>query len=248
MVNGIYTAAAGMVPRINQMDNVADNLANVSTSGYKKSCIFLRELITARYALDHALGAERTEVPEEVWIDFTQGSFENTKNDFDIALNGSGFLRVRDAATGNVYYTRNGHFHLDPNGVLVNERGMALLDDNYNIILIDGGDVEIMGNGNVVVDDEPLTTIGLAEFDANDYHSLRSIGAGLFEKPASVNEVLPNPGTKFLQGYLEDANVEPVRTMVDMIEIYRAFELGQKAIQLQDQTLQRVVTEVGTVR
>ena len=247
MVNGLYVTASGMVPRIAQMDNVSNNLANASTHGYKKSSVFLRELIDARYALDHAMGISPNSSPGEVMIDFSQGTFEKTGNPFDLALNGSGLFRVRDN-TGTVYYTRNGRFHRDPNALLVNNEGMYLLDDRYNVILADGADVVMEGNGSVLVDGENIATIGLAEFAESDYESLEGIGSGLFTKPAAVNEILPNPSTQFYQGFLEDANVDPVRGMVDMIEIFRAFELGQKAIQIQDQTLQRVVTEIGTIR
>jgi flagellar basal-body rod protein FlgG len=248
MVNGLYTATSGMMPRITQMDNVANNLANISTHGYKKSSVFLRELITAASALDHAQGIERTETPEEVWVDYTQGTFDPTGDVFDIALNGSGFLRVRDMTNNAVYYTRDGHFHLDPNGMMVNNQGMALLDDRYNFILVEGDDVEIMGNGEIVVDDESQSRIGLSDFNPADYHSLRHIGYGLFEKPEALNESYASPMTKFLQGHLEDANVDSVKTMVDMIEIFRIYELGQKAVQIQDQTLQHVVNEVGSIK
>lgn len=247
MVNGLYVMASGMVPRIVQMDNVSNNLANVSTHGYKKSSVFLRQLITASRALDHAMGVESRDVPTEVWIDFSQGTFEKTDNTFDVALNGSGFFRVLDTS-GRIYYTRDGRFHRDPNGFLVNNEEMFLLNNLNKIIRIEGNDMVIMGNGDVTVDGENVDTIGLAEFNENDYSSLMGTGAGLFEKPATVNEIPSGTDTQFYQGYLEDANVEPVHTMVDMIEIFREFELGQKAIQIQDQTLQRVVTEVGVLR
>lgn len=247
MVNGIYTATGGMMPRIVQIDNVANNLANVSTHGYKKSSIFLRQLITAQKALDHAMGIEGTDKPEDVWKDFSQGTFDKTENLFDIALNGPGFFRVR-GSDGSMHYTRDGQFHLDHNGVIVNSDGMSLLDNTYNLILVDGDEINIMANGDVYTDGELTTTIGLADFAPGDYQALSDIGHGLFEKPQAVNETFTNPETRFYQGYLEDANVEPVRAMVDMIEIFRAYELGQKAVQIQDQTLQRVVTELGTVR
>ncbi|MFC1692545.1 flagellar hook-basal body protein [Candidatus Latescibacterota bacterium] len=247
MINGLYLSAAGMLPRINQMSNVSNNLANVSTNGYKKSNIFLRQLIDASYALDHAMGIERQQAPEDVRIDFTQGTFEKTNNPFDLALNGSGFLRVRDNA-GEINYTRNGRFYQDPNGFLVTGSGMFLLSDVNNVLRIDGDEVDIMGNGDIVIDGVQTDTIGIAEFDNADYTNLYDIGMGLFKKPAAVNEILPNPDAVLYQGYLEDSNVEPVKTMVDMIELFRAFELGQKAIQIQDQSLQRVVTEVGVIR
>ena len=196
MINGLYLSAAGMLPRINQMSNVSNNLANVSTNGYKKSNIFLRQLIDAGYALDHAMGVERQQAPEDVRIDFTQGTFEKTDNPFDLALNGSGFLRVRDNA-GEINYTRNGRFYLDPNGFLVTGSGMFLLSDANNVLRIDGDEIEIMGNGDIFTDGEQTDTIGIAEFDNADYTNLYEIGMGLFKKPAAVNEILPNPDTIF---------------------------------------------------
>ncbi len=247
MIHGLYQTAAGMVPRMTQMDNVSNNLANVSTNGYKKSSVFLRQLITAQYALDHAMGRERTEVPEDVRVNYTQGTFERTENPFDFALNGSGFFRVRDNA-GTVYYTRDGRFNLDPNGMLVNSQGMQVMDIRNNPIFILGDEVEVQGTGTIVVDGEEQSVLALAEFDEADYPALGNIGSGLFMKPQAVAEIAPNNATQFYQGYLEDANVDPVSTMVDMIELFRSFELGQKAIQIQDQTLQRVVTDVGSLR
>ncbi|MFC1528388.1 flagellar hook-basal body protein [Candidatus Latescibacterota bacterium] len=247
MINGIYVAASGMTPRIVQIDNVANNLANASTNGFKKSNVFLRQLIDAQKSLDRAMGIEPTRISEDVRVDYSQGVLDRTGNTFDIALNGSGFFRVRDNE-GNVYFTRDGRFNLDPNGMLVNGSGMFLLDNFNNFISMDGNEMAIMGNGDVFIDGENRATIGLAELDLNDYPTLQNIGSGLFLKPAAVNEIPSNPVTKVMQGYLEGSNVDQITTMVDMIELFRSFELGQKAIQIQDQTLQRVVTEVGVVR
>ena len=247
MINGIYVAAGGMTPRIVQIDNVANNLANASTHGFKKSGVFLRQLIDAQNSLDRAMGIEPTQVSEDVRVDYSQGTFDNTNNAFDIALNGSGFLQVRDSA-GDVYYSRDGRFHLDQNGFLVNSSGMFLLDNLNNPIIFLGEEMAIIENGDVFVDGVNTTKIGLAEFDRNDYPALQNIGKGLFLKPAAVNEIPSNPDTQVMQGYLEDSNVNQITAMVDMIEVFRAFELGQKSIQIQDQTLQRVVTEVGMVK
>ncbi len=247
MVKGIYTTVNGMIPRVNQERNIANNLANQNTNGYKKSSIFLRQLITAQYALDHAMGIERTEVPEDFRIDFTQGTLDKTDMPYDIALNGSGFLRVRDNA-GDIYYTRNGRFYLDQDGFMINSSGMFLLNNIDSAIRIMGGDMEIKGNGDVYEEGVRVNTIGFIDFDVNDYQTLFNLGRGLFTKPPAVNEIQPEPDTLVLQGFLEDSNVKPILAMVDMIDIFRTFELGQKSIQIQDQTLQRVITEVGVVR
>ncbi len=247
MVNGIYLSTAGMIPRITQIDNVSNNLANLSTYGFKKNNMFIRELVTAQQALDHANGIERSETPEEVWTDFSQGTFDKTERTFDFALNGPGFFKVRDE-NGQILYTRDGRFHLDSNNVLVSSSGMQVLDEFSNLIVVDGDEVVVQGNGEVLVDGELTGTVGLVDFDEASYQQLKGVGLGLFEKPQAVNEIMASDDTRVLQGVLEDANVDPVKTMVEMIEIFRTYELGQKAIQIQDQSLQRVVSEVGSVR
>ena len=247
MIKGLYLSAYGMIPRMNQQNNIANNMANVSTNGYKRTDMFLRELITADNALDHALGADRTEISEDPRINFTQGTFDRTENVYDLALNGPGFFRLRDTA-GNIIYTRNGRFYLDNNGFMTNNEGMHLLNDRYNLIRIDGGEVMIYGNGDIVVDGEVTDTLGLADFAQADYEQLVGTGKQQFAKPAAVNEIRPSVSTIVMQGYLEESNVDPVLTMVEMIDVFRMYELGQKSIQIKDQTLQRVVTEVGAVR
>lgn len=247
MVKGLYTSAAGMLPRIVQQENIANNLANSSTTGYKKGSVFLRSLIDASSALDRALGKNGTSGVEDIRIDYTQGTFDKTGNPLDLALNGTGFFRVRDSA-GNMYYTRNGRFYLNSEGFMVNGSGMFLLDVSSNPVRIEGNRVGFMGDGTLLVDDEQAGRIGIAEFNNADYQSLESLGMGLFRKPAAVREIAPGADTEIRQGYLEDSNVDPVLTMVDMIETFRTFEMGQKSIQIQDQTLQRVVNELGVVK
>jgi flagellar basal-body rod protein FlgF len=247
MIQGLYTSVAGMLPRINQQRNITNNLANETTYGYKKTDLFLRELVSAQYALDHALGNERSEVPEDARINFTQGTFDRTDQPYDLAINGSGFFKVRDT-DGSVYYTRNGRFYLDPAGTLMNSRGMTLLSNLNEPIHVSGKTVTIMGDGAIIDNNVFTSTIGVSDFTEADYQSLIPTGGGLFLKPATVNEAAANPNSMVVQGFLEDSNVEPILAMVDMIESFRMFELGQKAIQIQDSTLQRITSEVGVVR
>ncbi len=247
MVRGLYTSVGGMIPRVNQQRNIASNLANQTTFGYKKSSIFLRELITAQYALDHAQGVERTEVPEELYIDFTQGTMDKTDMPFDLALNGNGFFQVRDAE-GTVFLTRGGRFYLDEEGVLITSSGMQLLNNRDDSIRVTGTDADIGGNGDVYENGEYRNRINVVDFAEEDYQSLVSVGNGLFINPENVPEIPVGMQTQVFQGHLEDANVEPVMTMVDMIDVFRMFELGQKAIQIQDRSLENVVTDVGRIR
>ena len=247
MIKGLYTASNGMIPRMTQQDAVANNLANMSTSGYKRSNMFMRELITADNALDRVLGRERSQVTEYHLTDFSQGEFNPTNNKFDIALNGPGFFKVRDDQ-GAMFFTRSGQFKLDNNGYLVNKDNMFVLNDRFAPMQIRGDEVEISGNGDIIVDGAYFQTIGLSDFSQNDYSSLEGVGAELFRNNGDIQEIRSSEATAFMQGYLEDSNVKSIDEMVKMIEIHRMFELGQKTIQIQDQSLQRVVTEVGVVR
>lgn len=247
MIKGLYTAAGGMLPRIVEQEAASTNLANSATNGFKKTDVFLRKLIDASSALDRAMGRERQNGPEYLRTDYTQGTFDATGLPLDLALNGPGFFKVGDAA-GTVYYTRGGRYILTPEGRVVSSSGMLLLDSQGKPITITGQSVAITGDGTVEVDGEVTATLGVADFDPNGYLGLENVGMGLFRKPAAVNENAKNSGTNVLQGYLEDSNADTIRLMVDMIEISRTFEMGQKSIQIQDQTLQRVVTELGAVR
>jgi flagellar hook-basal body protein len=98
MINGLYTAAGGMLPRIVEQEAVSTNLANSATNGFKKTDVFLRKLIDASSALDRAMGRERQNGPEYIRTDYTQGTFDATGMPLDLALNGPGFFKVSDAA------------------------------------------------------------------------------------------------------------------------------------------------------
>jgi flagellar basal-body rod protein FlgG len=236
-----------MIPRINEQNVIAENMANASTTGYKKTKLYQREVITWENALSHALGDDRNEVPEETRIDYLQGSFEETNGRFDMALNGSGFLRVMDNQ-GNIFFTRNGRFHRDNRGFLMNNDGMLLLNERFQPINSFGKDFVINTDGSIRIDGTVTDKIGIAEFAAVDYPNLRPIGKELFQKPPTVFEIAPSINTEFIQGYLEDSNVDPIREMVNMITAHRRFESGQKAIQMQDATVGRAVNDVGVVR
>ena len=248
MVTGIYTASAGMYPRFVQLDALANNLANATTNGFKRTEVFQRRLITASDALDRALGmTQPTDVAEEIRIDFSQGTFEQTGNHFDIAINGQGFFRVRDA-DGTVFYTRNGSFEHDPAGFIINDAGMYLLDENFAPIQVEDGTLEIFTNGHLEIDGEETAVIGLANFAPADLDQLMGVGMGLYSRPAAVTESPFGADAEILQGFLEDANTDTIQELIEMIELFRIYESDQKVIQTHDQSLNRVVNEVGVLR
>lgn len=248
MVKGLYYSAYSMLPRMSLQDSIANNLANVSTPGYKKESLFVNLPITTQNAFDHALGQRGAENSTTHLIDFAQGTFEPTGDQFDLALNGEGFFKVLDDS-GRIVYTRNGQFMPDGQGMLVNNLGYYLLDDNNTPITITEGDLRILANGEITIDGNTSATIGIADFAPADYPSLMPVGNGLFEKPAAVNEIAAGDTTSVLAGYLEQSNVEPVTEMVDMIErMFRRYETGQKCIHALDETLRLTVSDVGRIQ
>jgi len=121
MIKGIFTSAAGMLPRITQLEVLSNNLANLNTTGYKGDVIHFRRLLDARLLFEQGPNA----VPvEEVLTDFEQGSLEATHNPLDFALQGDGFFVVKTES--GLRYTRNGHFELSGEGFLVTEDGHAV--------------------------------------------------------------------------------------------------------------------------
>ncbi len=237
------------------IDNISNNLANVNTTGFKKSKLEFQELLYQTIvepgsgALDGAkspaglqlgLGV-RSAANQRI---FGQGNLQETKNSFDMAITGTGFLQVQ-LPSGEVGYTRDGSFKISNDGTLVTSSGFPL---EPQISVPDGAsDIQIDAQGRVMVflsdsgTSEEIGQIELAKF-LNE-GGLKSLGNNLYQiSPASGDPEAGTPGTNGLgtlaQGYLEASNVELVEEMVNMIVAQRAYEVSAKAIQTSDSMLQ----------
>lgn len=254
MMRALYTAATGMGAQQRQIDTVANNLANINSTGFKKSVNHFQDLL---YHNEHTAGAASstsTQVPVGIHVGHgtklvttekihTQGNMQNTGNDLDISVDGPGFFQILQP-NGAIAYSRSGHFNIDGQGRLVTDDGM-LLEPEVNIPA-DTRKIEVGFDGTVSLflrdETEPqaLGSIQLARFP--NAAGLTPIGKNLYvSSPASGNPMLENPGTNGMgtlnQGFLEGSNVSIVDEMVNMITSQRAYEVNSKAIQSADEML-----------
>ncbi|MEO7425336.1 MAG: flagellar basal-body rod protein FlgG [Fibrobacteria bacterium] len=255
MIRSLYTSATGMKANQLFIDNISNNLANVNTTGYKKSKLEFQELLYQTIQDPGAGAADGAKSPAGLQLGlgvrsvanqkiFGQGNLQETKNPFDMAITGSGFLQVQ-MPSGEVAYTRDGSFKISNDGTLVTSQGFAM---EPQITVPDGAqNIQIDATGKVSVQmsdagtTEEIGQIELVKF-LNE-GGLKSMGNNLYQvSPASGEPESGTPGTNGLgtlaQGFLEASNVELVEEMVAMIVAQRAYEISAKAIQTSDSMLQ----------
>jgi flagellar basal-body rod protein FlgG len=255
MIRSLYTSATGMKANQLYIDNISNNLANVNTTGYKKSKLEFQELLYQTIVEPGSGAADGAKSPAGLQLGlgvrsvanqkiFGQGNLQETKNAFDMAITGSGFLQVQ-MPSGETAYTRDGSFKISNDGTLVTSQGFALepqitVPDGAHDIMIDA-----TGKVSVMISDtgtsEEIGQIELVKF-LNE-GGLKSMGNNLYQvSPASGEPESGVPGTNGLgtiaQGFLEASNVELVEEMVNMIVAQRAYEISAKAIQTSDSMLQ----------
>jgi len=235
MVKGLYHAAAGMLPRMNQQETVGNNLANVNTTGFKSDHRFFRTELNSSIIQSGQYGELQEFSEEEVSLvtSFNQGSLAETRNALDVAINGDGFFVLETGETNS--FTRNGNFMVNAEGELVNSRDYKVLGEN-------GREVLISGDGTVIVDDNIIDKIIIVDFE--EPYDLRRNGFGYFISEADAEEIDPEDYA-VKQGFLENSNVDPISEMVKMIELNRNYESCQKSIHAQDQTLGLAVNQIA---
>jgi len=255
MIRALWTAATGMDAQQMNVDVIANNLANVNTTGFKKSRIDFQDLLYNTLKAAGTEAASGIQIPTGIQIGngcrtvstqklFSQGDFAQTANPFDLVIEGDGFFEVKRADSSTAY-TRDGALKINSYGIIVTSDGFEV---QPTIRLPEGAtEVTIGIDGMVtaiVAGQEGITTlpqITLAKF--MNPAGLKSVGKNLFEATdASGAAVTGIPGIEgrgtVLQGFLEMSNVKVVEEMVNMIIAQRAYEINSKAVQNADQMLQ----------
>lgn len=216
-----YIALSRQLTLMRQMEVIANNIANVSSSGFKAEALLLEEIPVA--AGD---GSRLAFVQDRGMIrDLSEGPMTTTGNPFDVAIGGPGFLVVQ--AEGGERYTRAGQLRLDPEGVLVDAAGRPVLDEGGAPVVVPEGEgpVEIAGDGTLSTDIEPFGRLQLVEFERP--LALVKEGEGLYR---ADDLPLPAEGTRVVQGMLEGSNVQGVLELTRMMETLRAFQGAQRLI------------------
>lgn len=254
MDRALFIAATGMEAQRINIDVISNNLANVNTTGYKKSRADFQELMYQTIKPAGAVSAEGTEVPTGIQIGlgvkpaavqkiFQQGDFVSTGNNLDMVIEGKGFFQIT-TPDGEIAYTRSGSFKLDSEGNIVTSDGYAMepaitIPSNaLEITLGSDGTVSVLQSGNTTPVE--VGQIEIAQFI--NPGGLNAIGKNLFLPSGSSGEATTgNPGSEGLgtlnQGFIELSNVNVVEEMVNMIVSQRAYELNSKVIQSTDEML-----------
>jgi len=254
-VRALFTAATGMEAQQMRIDAIANNLANVTTTGYKKSRPEFQDLFYETLRAPGAEAANGESLPTGAQVGhgvklagisriYSQGDRLATSRDLDLAIDGDGFFRLEDG-DGQEVYTRDGSFHLDRDGNLVNNQGYQLVPGVQ--VPTDAIQVTIMRDGTVsalVAGDTSPTELGLIEIARfPNPTGLRALGSNLVVPSESSGDAEDGvPGQlgfgELAQGFLESSNVDMAEELVRMILAQRAFEVNSRVIQAGDEMLQ----------
>ena len=236
MLEGMYSAAAGMAAQQQRLDALSNDLANSGTTGYKKLRVAFRDLVYTPTGPGAAPGVQEGAgaAASLVGRGSAQGALQRTDRPLDVALQGPGFLQVR-RADGTQVLTRDGNLHLDAQGRLVTNRG-----EQTGITLprgTDEGKVAIAEDGTVSVDGRREGRLDVVTVRSAD--GLQAIGDNAFATTAASGPAArAGAATSVAQGALEQSNVDVADAMTEMIETQRSFELASRAIKMQDQLLE----------
>jgi flagellar basal-body rod protein FlgG len=257
MIRSLWTAKTGLEAQQAQMDVIANNLANVSTNGFKRSRAVFEDLLYQNMRQPGASSTTQTKLPSGLQVGtgvrqvaterlHTQGNLEQTDQSEDLAINGKGFFQV-DMPDGTTAYTRDGSFQLDANGQMVTSNGYTLTGgitipaNATSVTVSNDGIVSVVQSGSA--NSTQVGQLNLALFI--NPAGLESIGQNLYletDASGAPTETTPglNGGGTLSQGYVETSNVNVVEEMVSMIQTQRAYEINSKAVDASDQMLQRL--------
>lgn len=258
MIRALYSAASGMTAQQLNVDNIANNLANANTAGYKMRRAQFQDLLYQNMVQPGASAGQQTVVPTGLQIGlgtrtssneiiFTQGNFAATNNPMDVVIQGRGFFQVR-LSSGELAFTRAGSFHVDKDGNMVTSDGdpiepqITIPADAQSITIAADGTVSYMTPGQSAA--QKAGQIQIAGFQ--NPAGLNSVGKSLFTPTdASGEPILANPGGQeglgtLLQGYTEQSNVSIVDEFINLITAQRAYEANSKVVKAADEMYQQV--------
>ena len=257
MIRSLWIARTGLDAQQTNLDVIANNLANVSTNGFKRGQAVFEDLLYQTIRQSGAQSSQQTQIPSGLQLGtgvrpattariFTQGNLEQTGNVLDLAINGNGFFQIT-LPDGTIAYTRDGSFQKDNQGQIVNASGyplqpaITLPADAISLSISNDGVVSVVQPGNAAA--TTVGTIQIATFINNG--GLQSIGDNLYLETASSGS--PTPNTPGLNGagvlnqyYVETSNVNVAEAMVSMIQTQRAYELNSKVVSTSDAMLARL--------
>jgi flagellar basal-body rod protein FlgG len=221
MIPVIYNVIDGFLVQKLRFDSIANNMANISTPGFKKDFISFDQTLSRHY---------------ESLVDHDQGPILATGNQLDLAIERRGFFKI--ITPEGPQYTRSGSFSQDADGVLMTHSGNPVMGEN-GPVQIAGGTISVDSRGAVLVDGQPVDRLSIVDFE--DLSLLEKGGGGLFSHPDGENAEQPAENAVIHQGCIEQSNVNPTEEMIKMVETFRAYEANHKAIQALDEMTRKLV-------
>ncbi len=255
MIRALYTAATGMKAQQLYLDNVSNNLANINTTGYKRSQVNFQDLLYEKRYIAGADSSQGFEIPSGIQLGggvrpisttkvFSQGNQQTTNRNLDFAIEGQGFFQI-NRPDGTIAYTRDGAFELNSKGEVVTAEGLPLTP---SITIQNAKEISVGNDGTVSVkgEDNSIQNVGqimLANFP--NPAGLDSLGRNMYaETIASGSPIVSTPGQQgtgeIYQGALENSNVETVTELVNLITAQRAYEINSRAIKASDEMLSTI--------
>lgn len=261
---GIFTAVSGAMAQSQRLDTIANNIANVNTTGFKKDQQTFNEYLSAYEKPSDVIQVPRVPASIESFYDmqggdrgyvnssgtfstFTQGQLKETGGPLDLAIDGRGFFEV--LTPQGVRLTRAGQFRIDATGQLVTKEGHLVLRDGagqdpaQRRLVLDGKNVTIAHNGDIYDSGNLVGRLSMVEVSNPD--ALQKVGSSSYTLKSTYNaEVIPSLDSQIKQGFVELSNVNVVEEMSNMIAASRTFEATQKAIKAFDDMDQKLMNEV----
>lgn len=252
MDQSMFTGVFAAMSIAKKLDIVANNLANVNTSGFKRSDVTFEDTML-HFAYDEvkqpvAYLQEKPLFPEGKnmsrvrivgeFLQMQQGNLKQTNNPLDVAIQGEGFFKIQSPE--GIAYTRAGSFVKATDGTLVTTDGHPVLSQSGPILIPDNAKfIQIDENGLITIDGEELAELAVVSIPAN---SLKQIGNNLLLAQGAIE----TPSNAVItQGFLESSNVNPIKEMVSLIEVNRLFEMYQKVMQTSDTISSIVTSRIG---
>lgn len=232
-----------------EQEILADNLANINTTGYKAEKVSFRSFKPNLVTTDEkgVVGVITAGVnAHSTHNNFSQGSLKLTNNPLDIAITGEGFFPL-ETPSGDIQYSRNGHFNVDKDGYICNAHGDKLLDKGLAPIVLNMkniSDLSIEKDGSFLADGESVTRLGTFKFPQGA--GILRLAGDKFDLNDENMLMQEASGDMFHQGFLEESNVSAVKSSTDMIKVMRTYEANQRSLRAQADSL-RLLLDVGRI-
>lgn len=247
---GLYQSASSLSALERWQDCVSQNITSAQTTGYRKRTVQFSSEVAGKWNIRPDMKGGGQENEHNVLfarvsngINFLTGETQPTRRELDVAIQGDGFFELKGPDDQKLY-TRSGEFRVTPERTLVGAGGFEVMTDGGNpiVLLPGGGAITINRDGTIFQGEIALGKLSIQKFA--DVNALRPTFGGLFvEGPGAGRETVDEP--ELMQGYLEQSNVQPLREMVDLVLISRAYEANQKVITSADEQMDKTLRALG---